>query len=474
MRKLWIICALALGLLLPSTVLAKVYILWTEKTMPPAKLLGVDDLVVPWSDDAQTVAATAKKQGYRVYFQASLPDSESAARAASSSTIAGIILKGEAAEESQLQTTAATLRSKYPKLSVSVLSARGKQPQMRGWLVFKRDGILQASSPSSQPWLDQNLAAVRYERTFAPGQAPLYTFSWDDSDPILKERGPTPDDYSLAVAEAGAFRADLLLELYDHQEKELRSADKNALAAWESVKRTIAFYAKSSGAKEPATVAVLADNYETSYESINLMARHNIPFRVLKSANVGKEDLPGFNVIVAFAAPTTELVDGIRAFAEQGGTAVLVNLHATYAWDSDTAAKKSDHSVTYTLGKGRVIELDQPVTDPETFAQDIRRLMANDQVPISLWNSLTTLIAEYTNDKSGATTVELLNYSEEPTQVQVQVRGSFTSLRYETPETGCCTELHPSHVGGFTEFVVPNLLTGGRVHLGAVATSSSK
>jgi len=46
------------------------------------------------------------------------------------------------------------------------LISSGKQPQMRGRLVVNRNGILQVSSPSSQPWLDTNLAAVRLAETF--------------------------------------------------------------------------------------------------------------------------------------------------------------------------------------------------------------------------------------------------------------------------------------------------------------------
>ena len=112
-----------------------------------------------------------------------------------------------------------------------------------------------------------------------------------------------------------------------------------------------------------------------------------------------------------------------------------------------------------------MIELGEAVSDPETFAQDVRRLMAKDQMPVSLWNSLTTIVAEYPGEKQGEATVELINYDEERTQVQVQVKGAFGSVRYESPEQGCCEKLKPSHVDGFTEFVVPDLVIGGRVHL---------
>ena len=284
----------------------------------------------------------------------------------------------------------------------------------------------------------------------------------------MKRDGPKPADYSLAVAEAGAFHADLVLKLHELQQKGLASGDKQALEDWEPVKRTIAFYEREKdGQREAADVGVLADDYDSSYEALNLMARHNIPFRVLHSANVKAQDLAGLDVLIEFAAPGKELTEQLRTFAEQGGTAVLVNLPGAYPWDSSPDPNKSEKSVTYTVGKGKVIELGEPVSDPETFAQDVRRLMAKDRVLVSLWNSLTTLVVEYPGERKDEATVELVNYDEERTQVQVQVKGAFESIKFESPDQGCCETLKPSHVDGFTEFVVPNLLIGGRVHLKA-------
>ena len=245
----------------------------------------------------------------------------------------------------------------------------------------------------------------------------------------------------------------------------MADGDTQALADWERVKRTIRFYERPDGEEEAAAVGIITDDYDTTYEEMNLMARHNIPFRVLNSESVKAQDLESFNVVIAFASPGKDLQEGIRSFAEQGGVAVLVNLPGTYPWDSPSAAKKNEHSVTYTVGKGRVIELGEVINDPETFAQDVRRLMDKERIPVGLWNSLTTLVAEYPGEKAGEATVELVNYDEEPVQVQVQVKGTFGSVRYDSPQQACCEELKPAFVDGFTQFVVPNLVIGGRVHL---------
>ena len=66
--------------------------------------------------------------------------------------------------------------------------------------------------------------------------------------------------------------------------RDWRAEIRETLADWDPVKRTIAFYEREKEAeKEAAAVGVLTDDYDSSYEAINLMARHNIPFRVLHS-----------------------------------------------------------------------------------------------------------------------------------------------------------------------------------------------
>jgi len=465
-------CMLLLGTLLAQAGAAKVYLRWTQKALPPAKTVGVEDLVIPWGNDAQDLMTEAKKQGYRVFLEVKLPDAQTAAGAGLKADISGMILAADAKEQNQLAEGVQKLRAAYPRLKILALNAGGKQPEMRGWLVFKKDGILQVSSPTSQPWVDANLTLVLYDRAFQATQAPLYTFSWDVSDPLVKLQGPSPLDYSLAIAEAGAYHADLLLELYEKQQQGLAQGDKQALADWQQVRRYLEFYDRATAqtSQRQARVGVLAsEDYDTPYETMNLMARHNIPFRVLRSSEVTARDLDQLDVLIAFAPLSKELTEGIAAFAERGGTAVLVNLHGRYPWDSSAPQKTSDHSVAYTVGKGRVIELGEAVTDPETFAQDVRRLMTKEQIPVSLWNSLTTLVVSYPGEKAGETTVELVNYAEETTQVQVQVKGKFASARYESPERECCETLQVSQADGFTEFVVPDVLVGARVHLTASA-----
>lgn len=445
---------------------AKVYLRWTHSALPAARVLGVNEIVIPWNQAASVLLAQANKQGFQVYVEAGVEQLADAVNAAVKANAAGVILRGEAAEQSTLAERAKEVTKKHPKLKVLVLDIRGKQPEMRGWLVFKKDGILQVSSPTSQPWLDANLATIRYQKAFEAG-TPLYTFAWEQSDPLVNEQGPKPADYELAIAEAGAYHADLVLEVHEAQQKGLASGDQNALADWAQVKRYLEFYNRSDGSQkvDQARVGVLAEDYQTPYEALNLMARHNIPFRVLKSSEVQAQDLRDFDVLIAFAELSKELAAAINDFAASGGVAVLVKLPGPFVWESAGAGTTSGPSTTYWVGKGRVIELQEAIVDPETFAQDVRRLMAKTNVPVSLWNSLTTLVAAYRGTKAGETIVDLVNYDEESSEVQVQVKGTFHSASYETPERGQSEKLKTTQVNGFAQFVVPDLVVGGRVRL---------
>src|SRR5438552_1782703 len=107
-----------------------------------------------------------------------------------------------------------------------------------------------------------------------------------------------------------------------------------------------------------------------------LLARHNIPFRVLRPADLTTDILKNLVMLVVFAAPHQEQTQMLVDFASRGGVMVLVDLHGSYPWHSAQPIQKSEPAVTYAVGRGRIVELSEPVADPEIFAQDIRRLMA--------------------------------------------------------------------------------------------------
>jgi protein-tyrosine-phosphatase len=212
-------------------------------------------------------------------------------------------------------------------------------------------------------------------------------------------------------------------------------------------------------------VAVIVDQLDPSDEVANLLSRHNIPFELFTAADLKTEELKGFDVVIVFAKPDAETVDRIKNLATAGATVVAVDARGKYSWQSSQPAQVNEHTTSYQVGNGKVLELAEPVSDPETFAQDIRRLLGKRNALLSLWNGLTTIAVPYKDRGARMTLLELVNYAGDPLRLQVQVKGSFATIRYETPEHGCCESLEPVKHDGFTEFVLPEIRIAGRVYL---------
>ena len=460
-RKAILLCLITL---LSTSAWSEVYVRWTRSQLPPADALAFRDLVVSWNGASSPLAAEARKKGYRVYLESTLQQAEAAAIASEKDGLAGIILDSSSSDKALIDKAVAGLRSAHPKVRVLVLSPDGKQPEMRGSLVIKRGSVLEVSSPTAQPWIDSNLSQVRIERRSRPHERPMYSFAWTPAESGQERKDATATGYSLAVAEAGAFHADLVLQVDERLQKGLANNNQDAWKLWRRVQSYANFYSDRPEQQLPemGNVALVVDDLDPGDEVMNLLARHNIPFKVLLPADLKSADINSFDVIVIFAKDkgTFEQVPSIAA---EGRTIVVVDAHGSYPWQKNEAVRLNEQTMRYAVGKGSVLELSEPVSDPETFAQDIRRLLGKQNALISIWNGLTAVAVPYKAQRG--ILLELVNYAEEPVRIQVQVKGSFDSIRYETPEQPCCKSLAPVKHDGFTEFVIPDLMISGRVHL---------
>lgn len=455
---------------------SSVLVEWTNPALPAARELGFGDLVVPWNGANSPLIASALTQGYRVYLEVPLERASAAAREASRRRLQGVILNIQPSQREELEKALPRLRSANPKLRVLVLDGNGKQPEMRGSLVIKRDTVLEVSSPTAQPWIDTNLALIRIEERLHPAERPLYTFAWTPSESGQQERRATVADYSLAIAEAGAFHADLILKVDEHLQKSLSEHDAEAGKLWGEVLSCAKFYMGKTARplQAAANVAVVADDLDPGDEVMNLLARHNIPFKVLVPADLKESKLEGIDVVAVFAKPDKDAAERLTTFATGGRTVVVVDAHGSYPWQKSPAVPRNEHTVAYAVGSGTVLELGEPVSDPETFAQDIRRLLGKQNPLLTLWNGLTVIAVPYGEHDGSVKLVEFVNYAGEPVRVQVQVRGSWSTIGYESPEHGCCQTLKREERNGFTEFVIPDLRIAGRVHLETEQPATSK
>jgi hypothetical protein len=429
-------------------------------------MLGVRELVISWTDNAASNIQRARQAGFEVYIEVPLQQAAAAAQLASKQAILGIIISRGNAAHSEVGSVIGNIKKSNSKLAILVLDSNGKQPLMRGQTITTRNGVLQVSSPTAQPWLDSNLALARFDREFNPSQPPLYSFTWDSGDRQQSAKRVSAEDYCLAVAEASAIQSDLVLNLDDGLQTGLAQHQPTAWATWKKVKTCLSFGSRApSSRKSWANVGVVTSDYDTAYEPMNLLGRRNIPFRVLRPGTLNLRELQGLDVLAVFTAPDLQDAEAIQQFARNGGTAVLVDVKGVFPWQSIAPTKTAEHAVSYAMGSGKIIELAEPIGDPETFAQDIRRLIPQSGVLISAWNALTTLAIPYTHGQNGETVIELLNYAEEPLRVQIRVKGLSSAIRYQSPDSSRLQQLRPAHHHGFTEFIVPSLRIAGRVYL---------
>src|SRR6266851_5096853 len=411
--------------------------------LPPAKAIGVSEVVLHWPVRDAASLAKLRALGFRVFLEAGSNDLAAAAIAAERANLAGVIVDQTSSDAAANDETFRSTKAAHRKLLFRFLISGGKQPQMRGRLVVDRDGILQVSSPSSQPWLDTNLAVVRLAETFHPDEAPaLYDFHWDLADAVHKEHGPSVDEYALAISEAEAIRADVIVDVPESLQKALVANQPAARTLWNQVKQYIAFSsaAAADGMRPIANMGIITCDDQTNYEAVNLLARHNLTLETVRPQDLNAERLNRWNALVVFCASRNPEIGLFNDFAKRGG----------------------------------IVELGEPVTDPEVFARDLRRLIGAERSALSLWNSLTTLVTGYRQESTGETILNVINYADVPDNVQVQIKGRFASVQLESPEEGCCLPLRSFEHGGFTEFTIPRLVVAARVHLKSADIGSAR
>jgi len=453
----------------PVPAAAKAFFRIAASRLPAADKTAIEELVLTWPLKDSSILTEFRSQGYHVWLQCDAKDVAPAVQLAERAAVRGLIVTNAAEWKpfpgQELGSDAAT----HKNLAFRVLLSGGKQPQMRGRLVVERDGILQVSSPSTQPWLDTNLAVARLGQSVYPDSAfPLmYDFHWTPPETPAGTSYPDVEDYALAIAESDAIHTDVVIDLPTSLQSALVAGEAEAWSLWSKVVPHLYFssHAPIANVRPLAGVGVVVCDRQASYEAVNLMARHNLAFEAVGPSGLTAEHFANWNAVVVFCALPTEAVAALRGFAAKGAIVLFVNPHQEFPWHQTTPLRREPHLTTYAVGAGEIVELGQPVIDPENFARDLRRLIGPERSMLALWNSLTALAIPYREQGQSGTLLYLVNYSERPDSLQVQVKGHFTGVRLESPEENCCVSLRFVERNGFTEFTVPSLRVAARVHL---------
>src|ERR1041385_4951726 len=92
------ILQLILCVLLIAPAWGRVLVCWTHGQVPSAQKLGIQDIVIPWRNEAAPLISLARERGYQVYLMVPLKDALKTAASVSKQPVAGVIIDKEHAK----------------------------------------------------------------------------------------------------------------------------------------------------------------------------------------------------------------------------------------------------------------------------------------------------------------------------------------------------------------------------------------
>jgi hypothetical protein len=462
--------ALALLLMTAAGVHAEILVRWDRDDIPPVEALGISTVAIP--ADRPAAVKRALSLGYRVFVEVSA--TMRAADVPGLRGAAGVVVTG-GPSEAWLR----ALRQRVPPaVRVVPLDETAKWPHIRANWVTRNNEVLQVAGRSAQPWIENNAALLALARARPSSPPPMLTYRWAPVTVAEESEGPSLDSYLVAVAEAGSFGADLLLPLHERLQERLLLGQPDARAAWNELRRHLAFYSANlpSRYRPLANVGIVAADPLQSFEILNLLVRHNLPFRWIAPAALAGGPPDGVSLLIAQDPPDAPIRDALAAFARRGGTVVLIGgrpadpaAAGTGAapgerWPGARVEHHAQDRASYHVGEGRIVEVLTGVADPNAFALEIRQHLGASRRVVDIWNGITVLVAPYEDPAGETLLVTAVNYAHQPLPVQLRVRGTFSVVRFESPDEEATLLAH-RHRDGYTEFVIPALRVGGRVFL---------
>lgn len=390
-------------------------------------------------------------------------DAAAAASAAADAPLDGIALEGEFpggfAFAEKLQQALREKRS----AALVIPIATSALLRTAAWAVVAVEGVTPgvnkvddsaAASATGGMWVDSNLWLAR--SFHAGAERPV----WISHRP----RAGVPGIYARSIADAAAAGARWIVALDDELRAGLLRREPKAMDVWRSVGADLAFFESRKewrGYRPFGNVAIVLDpagaSLANSEEYLNLVARRQIPYRVIYRPQLTAAALAGLRAVLAFDLnPATEAErNALRAFAAKGGL-----LLTGPSWGG---APKDQ---TYTIvaeGEGEIAVYKEAQADPQTVARDLNDLVNTPELGASVFKAPSVLSYITAAPDGGQMLIHLVNYATEPAEsVVIWVTGQFGSARLITAD-GTSAELPLKRSGGRTEITVPKLAVYGVV-----------
>ncbi|MEO8595453.1 MAG: hypothetical protein ABI759_19190 [Candidatus Solibacter sp.] len=261
------------------------------------------------------------------------------------------------------------------------------------------------ASATSGIWIDSNIWLVRSLR--AGPDRPV----WISHRP----RAGSPGIYSRSLADAAAAGARWIVSLDDDLRARLLRRDAGALADWRSIMSDLAWFEAKAEARDfmpYGKVGIVIDTAAGAAdddEFLNLVARRQIPYRVIYRRDLDAAALAGLRALLAFgceppAVPERKL---LSAFAAHGGLVL-----SGPAWGG--APKQQSYTVL-AEGEGEVAVYKERSPDPEAVARDLNDLVPTPELGVSVFNA-PSVLSYVSAAADGRISIRLANYATAPAQ----------------------------------------------------------
>jgi hypothetical protein len=278
---------------------------------------------------------------------------------------------------------------------------------------WHREADTQAGGPTSEPWIDSNGWFLRLAKAYAPSKT-----TWLLFDPPGGPNVVLADAYRRAIADSGSCSGRWVLSLDDALRASLAQKEQSAMETWKSITGALAFFARHSQweANSPVgLVGVISDfagaNETIGTETLNLMVRSNVPFRIIRKSKLATAPLTGFKALISVddTMPEPAARKRLLDFAQQGG-ALLVSQSWKEQGGTPTGTPHPRLDLRK-LGKGRFAVCKDESPDPYMVARDVHVLLsrAND---LSRFFNLSAFLSAHTAAPGGASALlQITNFA---------------------------------------------------------------
>jgi hypothetical protein len=304
------------------------------------------------------------------------------------------------------------------------------------------------ATSTSEPWIDSNTWVVRSLR------------AWSGSRPVWLDyasQNPSGGDYLRAIADAGAAGGRWIVSLDDALRAALFRREPDALARWRRITACVRFFEEHAEWRNYAPFGPLGIVQDSagrdtamSGENLNLIARRQIPYRVIERPDLTPSALENLTALLAsdLAPPTPAERRILGAFVEKGGLLVTGR-----SWDPKAATGEGYAMVRH--GHGRVAVYSEDPPDAEALSKDMIELVGDRNLGVRLFNAPAVLGYAASPDNSKRVLLHLVNYATAPTEgLKVRIHGVFGRARLYSPE-GPARDLPLEKSEGITEVAIP-------------------